>query len=236
VIDLLNLKKSMQNHFCAYGSLSPALTDYVDIGLGDKVNTQGFEQLLSLIEPFSYRDRLTMPKLIVNATGDDFFTPDSSRFYFDQLLGPKYLRYVPNANHYLTGSDAMGTVATFYAALATKHPLAECKWKLSEENVLTISFNKRPKGAKLWTAHAPSSRDFRLSSIGPAWKSEELDFGHEALLQVELLEPAEGWSAYTVELIFDGPFHMPFHQTTDVFILPDRLPYESLGFDSLSLH
>ena len=59
-------------------------------------------------DPYFYRDRLTMPKYVVNAGGDQYFPPDSSKFYFDDLVGPKYLRYVPNADHSLRGSDAAG--------------------------------------------------------------------------------------------------------------------------------
>ena len=40
-----------------------------------------------------------MPKLILNATGDQFFVTDSSRFYYGDLPGPKWLRYTPNTDH-----------------------------------------------------------------------------------------------------------------------------------------
>ena len=47
-----------------------------------------------------------MPKFMVNSAGDQFFLPDSWRFYFDDLKGEKYLRYVPNADHALKDTDA----------------------------------------------------------------------------------------------------------------------------------
>ncbi len=40
-------------------------------------------------EPYEYRDRLTMPKFLINAADDQFFLPDSSQFYFDDLKGEK---------------------------------------------------------------------------------------------------------------------------------------------------
>ena len=30
-----------------------------------------------------------MPKFVLNAAGDQFFLPDSSQFYYDELKGPK---------------------------------------------------------------------------------------------------------------------------------------------------
>ena len=49
-----------------------------------------------------------MPKFMVYAAGDQFFLPDSSRFYFDDLKGEKYLRYVPNTDHSLRGIRCAG--------------------------------------------------------------------------------------------------------------------------------
>ena len=71
-------------------------------------------QLQQLVDPYCYRDRLTMPKFILNASGDQFFLPDSSQFYFDDLRGDKYLCYVPNADHSLDGSDAVQSLLAFY--------------------------------------------------------------------------------------------------------------------------
>jgi PhoPQ-activated pathogenicity-related protein len=55
-----------------------------------------------------------MPKYVVNAGGDQYFAPDSSKFYFGDLTGPKFLRYVPNADHSLRGSDAQDSILAFY--------------------------------------------------------------------------------------------------------------------------
>ena len=53
-----------------------------------------------------------MPKLLVNAAGDQFFIPTSSQFYFDELPGEKYLRYVPNADHNV--SEGTGLVRKLF--------------------------------------------------------------------------------------------------------------------------
>jgi len=59
-----------------------------------------------------------MPKFMINSAGDQYFLPDSSKFYFDALEGEKYLRYVPNADHSLKGSDAGEGAFAFYEAIA----------------------------------------------------------------------------------------------------------------------
>ncbi|RDJ94301.1 hypothetical protein B4Q13_15420 [Lacticaseibacillus rhamnosus] len=50
----------------------------------------------------------SLPLLAVR--GDQFFVPDSWQFYFNDLPGVKYLRYVPNTEHSLRGSDAWMTL------------------------------------------------------------------------------------------------------------------------------
>ena len=66
-----------------------------------------------------------MPKYLVNATGDQFFLPDSSQFYFDDLKGEKYLRYVPNREHSMRGTDAFENVQAYYESFLNGHSRPE---------------------------------------------------------------------------------------------------------------
>ena len=63
-----------------------------------------------------------MPKYIVNSGGDQYFVPDSSQFYWKDLKGEKYLRYVPNTKHDLNGSDARESAAAFYTTIVNNEP------------------------------------------------------------------------------------------------------------------
>ena len=38
-----------------------------------------------------YRERLRMPKLMISGASDEFFAPDSNRFFFDELPGQNYI-------------------------------------------------------------------------------------------------------------------------------------------------
>ncbi|MCB1155477.1 PhoPQ-activated pathogenicity-like protein PqaA type, partial [bacterium] len=106
VIDLLNIVPSFEHHWQAYGFWAPAVGDYVREGVMDWMGTKEFNALLALTEPYSFRDRYDMPKLLLNATGDQFFLPDSWQFYWNDLQGEKNLRYVPNTGHSMDGTDA----------------------------------------------------------------------------------------------------------------------------------
>ena len=76
VIDLLNVGPSFQHHFEAYGFWSPAVKDYTDLKLMDWAGTPEHRALLQIEDPYEYRDRLALPKFIINSCGDQFFLPD----------------------------------------------------------------------------------------------------------------------------------------------------------------
>jgi PhoPQ-activated pathogenicity-related protein len=104
VSDLLNMKRSFAHHWSAYGFWAEALSPYEKSNIFDWFENPRTNDLLSIVDPFEYRDRLTLPKLIVTAAGDDFFVHDSIQFYIDSLSGETYVRTLPNTNHYLEGA------------------------------------------------------------------------------------------------------------------------------------
>ena len=110
VIDLLNIVPSFKHHFEVYGFYAPAVGDYTRAHIMDWDGTPQYRALMKIEEPYEYRQRLTLPKFIINASGDQFFLPDSAQFYFKDLPGVKYLRYLPNTDHSLKGSDAWMTL------------------------------------------------------------------------------------------------------------------------------
>lgn len=49
---------------------------------------------MCIVIPLAYRERLVMPKLIINAGGDEFFLPDDNYYFWDDIPSQKYLRLV----------------------------------------------------------------------------------------------------------------------------------------------
>lgn len=225
VIDVLNVQRSMEHHYQAFGFWSPAIHDYVEMGLVEQMKTPRYKQLMDIEDPYSYRDRLTMPKLIINAAGDQYWQPDSWRFYFDDLKGEKNLRYVPNADHSMRGSDVQDTMLAWYAAFVDNKPRPKIDWKVSKEGVLKVTTDAVPSAAKLWQATNPDGRDFRLVKIGPAWKSSDVTAVKQGAYDVALPKPEKGYSASFVELTYeiDG---RPLKLTTGVVVTPEGLPFK----------
>ncbi len=225
VIDLLNIEPSFQHHYQAYGFWAPAVGDYERMGLMDWMGSPEYHELMKIVEPYQYRSRLTMPKFIINASGDQFFLPDSSQFYFRDLSGVKYLRYVPNADHSLKGSDAFATLLASYHALVAGVPLPEFDWTVEKDGTIRVTTKTKPSEVKLWQATNPKARDFRLDTIGPVWKDTVLTPESTGVYSGRPPVPTEGWTAFFIELTFASPGPAPFKYTTEVKVLPEKLPF-----------
>jgi PhoPQ-activated pathogenicity-related protein len=231
VIDLLNNEKSFEHHYRAYGFYSPAVKDYEDLGIMQRNGTPRFHELMHIEEPYEYRDRLTLPKYIINSAGDQYFLPDSSRFYFDDLKGEKYLRYVPNTDHSLRNSDARQSVIAYYDAFLRKQPRPRFSWKFEDDGSIRVTAIDRPAEVKLWQATNPEHRDFRLVAIGPAYKATTLDEQKPGTYVGKVQMPAKGWTAYFVELTYATGGKYPLKFTTGVRISPDTLPFPAPKFN-----
>lgn len=227
VIDLLNVEPSFQHHYEAYGYYAPAVGDYEAQGIMKWQGTPQYRALMKLVEPYSYRARYTMPKFIINATGDQFFLPDSWQFYYHDLPGQKHLRYVPNAEHSLRGSDAWFSLLAWYNAIIHNKPQPQYDWQIDKDGTIRVQTKDQPSEVKLWQASNPGARDFRLTSIGPRWTSTKLSDSGKGEYVAKVASPKRGWTAYMVELTFPSGLGLaPFKFTTGVKVLPDTLPFK----------
>ena len=226
VIDVLNIEPSMLHHYGAYGFWAPSIGDYTAMNIMDWTGTPQYHALMRIEEPYEYRKRFTMPKLLINASGDQFFLPDSSQFYFDDLSGVKYLRYVPNADHSLKGSDARESLFAFYNAILYQVPLPQLSWKMQTDGSIQISTRDKPTEVKLWQATNPDARDFRLETFGPKWTSTLLADEGAGTYVAKVSAPSKGWTAFFAEFTFPSGCAAPFKFTSPVRVTPDKLPYK----------
>ncbi len=226
VIDVLNIEPSMLHHYGAYGFWAPSVGDYTQFQIMDWTGTPEYRALMKIEEPYQYRSRLTMPKLVLNAAGDQFFLPDSSQFYFRDLPGTNYLRYVPNADHSLKGTDAYETVMVFYNALIHSEALPQYSWSVQPNDAIEVVATTPPSEVKLWQATNPEARDFRLETFGAKWESSRLNASADGHYVGSVPKPAKGWTAYFVELTFPSGTQLPYKFTTQVCVSPDVLPYK----------
>ncbi len=235
VADLLNFGKQLEHHREAYegvtdftiNGFSTAIADYVLFDLPERFKSEAGQALLEIVDPFFYRDRLTLPKYLVNSPGDEFFVTDSSQFYFDQLEGDNYLRYVPNTSHGLNADAVLG-LTQFFRATVQGQELPELTWTFTNDgNTITADTLDTPLTVKLWQASNPESRDFRYGAglgpgggpLGPIWTSTELLDQGGGTYVANVASPETGARAFFIEMTFDSGDSVPFTFTTEVSVI-----------------
>jgi len=176
VIDTLNFPVQMKNQLAAFGKPSEMIRDYTERKLVPIPDTAEGRKLWSMVDPWVYRDKVTVPKLIVNGTNDPYWPLDATNSYWDDLKGEKYLLYVPNAGHDLREADkdgkkqliperALNTLSAFCRSQAFGTKMPTLTWKYIPEDkgvTLEVGYEGTLKSQRAWTAEA-ETRDFRKS-------------------------------------------------------------------------
>lgn len=229
VIDLLNIPASFIHHWRAYGFWAPAIRDYEEAGLAGWLNQPKFPDLMAIEDPYEYRERMSLPKYLINSTGDQFFLPDSAQFYFQDLPGEKYLRYVPNTDHGLESPETLLNLLAWFQAVTSNTPRPRFYWRSNREHGwLYLRTIDKPSKVVLWQATNPDARDFRVETIGKAWTSKPIE-GDAGQYSITIPKPAKGWTAFFFELTYEGRGKYPLVFTTDIIVTPDEYPYPVPG-------
>ena len=99
VIDILNMPVNLKHQLDAYGEYSVEIEDYVKLGIVQGMGTENGNALVTMIDPYSYRDKLTMPKMLFMGTNDPYWVIDNVKNYLKNIPGDNLIHYVPNAGH-----------------------------------------------------------------------------------------------------------------------------------------
>ena len=226
VIDMLNLVPSFENHYRSYGEFSPAVQEYVNYNIQDWLGTEEFKVLMSYIEPFSFIDKFTMPKYIINAGSDEFFSTDSWRFYYDKLPGEKIIRYVPNKNHSLDGRYLTEDLVSYFYRVINDIEIPSLSWNLSDNKLIAELDYDGEYDVSVWTAKNDNGRDFRLWEEGELW--EETSIGKLANNKYELNVSSnlKGYKAKMIEFTIDPESEFPLIISTGPFVFPEKYPFD----------
>ena len=134
-----------------------------------------------MVDPYTYRDRLTKPKLLINGTNDRYWTLDALDLYWDGLKGPKYLVELPNAGHGLDQNRdwAINGIGAFFRQVVTGRPMPRLSWDFAAdeqgEATLTIHADPPPSppgsGRRTRRRATSASRDGNRRRCKPARRS-----------------------------------------------------------------
>lgn len=156
VYDNLNIKAQFEHQRELWGDFSPKLSDYTALGLDKLGDSPIGKTILSIIDPFSYKERLRIPKLIINGSNDPYWAIDAVNLYIKDLPGEKYVLYVPNSGHNLEDRErVIKNISTFYLYIAGRIPFPKIDWKIEEDESsikLILKSDIGPTQVGLWYA------------------------------------------------------------------------------------
>jgi PhoPQ-activated pathogenicity-related protein len=221
VIDTLNVRAQMPRQLKAFGAYSARLAPYTSRGLVPIPETPEGQRLLSMVDPWEYRDRLALPKLIVNGTNDFYWATDALNLYWTELAGSKWVVYVPNAGHDLRRrdkpesdqlTDLVNSLAAFARHQISGRSMPNLTWKHETANGrlrLTIDATPAPKAARLWVAQT-ETQDFRSAK----WTEQAVTVSNGIMIG-EVTPPEQGHLAFYGELDYeiDG---LKYHLSTQI--------------------
>ena len=175
VLDALDLRASLHHHFAAYGGWTFAFEDYWRMNITARLDEPETASLFALIDPISYAERFAgLPKLVGDATNDEFFLPDDWRYWIERMPAPTSFFMAPNAEHSLATAlpSLLPSVEAFFAGVmgdATVPPAFSWAVDYASGTIRVTFDDDLPKTVAQWTGRTCSfeapRRDFRLLNL-----------------------------------------------------------------------
>lgn len=177
VLDAINFVDVMHHQYKSYNGWSFALQDYTEMDIMSRLDSDNMRLLQENVDPYFYKDRLTMPKLIVNACEDEFQQPDDTHYWWSGMPEPKHFMIVPNAEHSLiTGIlQVVPAISSWVRYTLQQDNVPKMDWTIDETTgEITVTLNEHGivNEANLWHAYScgvnvdgSHRRDFRVAMM-----------------------------------------------------------------------
>ena len=218
VIDVLNMRAQMEHQRETWGEVSDEIRDYAALNLPEKLQTERGQELLAMVDPFSYRKQLTRPKLILLSTNDRYWPLDALKLYWSELPAPKSVLYVPNQGHGLRDAErVIGGVSAVHRYAAAGKPMPETTWSFASspgELKVQVKADREARKVLVWSAQSPT-QDFREARWTARQCTKEKGIEGYACTATR---GTVGYTAVFAETSFGDEGKLPFSTTTTVCI------------------
>ncbi len=220
VIDILNMPVNLDYQVKMWKEYSVQIEDYVKLGIPQTARTEQGMAITTMVDPYSYRKKLTMPKMIFMGTNDEYWTVDAIKHYIDSIPGQNFVHYVPNAGHGLGDQrQALAGLSAFFGQTMSGQPYPILKWSLSESKKgVTLKVNTSPDilvDAILWSTDSEDT-DFRDEK----WEGRSIGLGKKKPAVVTAVQPypEEGYRAFYLDLKYKDANGGEYTESTRMFV------------------
>jgi PhoPQ-activated pathogenicity-related protein len=216
VIDMLNMPKTLSYQFETYGEYSDQIEDYVKIGIPQSTESPDGKAITAMVDPYSYRTKLTVPKMIFVATNDPYWTADAIKHYFGQIPGKNLIHYVPNAGHDLAGGkQALEGLSAFFGLTLQNKEYPVSTWNVEKgKDGFELTVQAKPEElveAAIW-ATTSADRDFRNN----LWLTRRVKLeGSTAKYTIPYVK--KGYQAFYMDLKYKDPNGGTYTVSTRIF-------------------
>lgn len=219
VIDILNMPVNLDYQVKMWNDYSVQIEDYVKLGIPQTATSEKGKAITTMVDPYSYRKKLTMPKMLFMGTNDEYWTVDAIKHYIDSIPGQNFVHYVPNAGHDLGDQKrAMAALSAFFGATVASRPYAVCQ--------PTLTFGKKGINMKvksspeilvdviLWSTNSTDT-DFRDEK----WEGKSLNLKKKTeTITTTLPYPASGYQAFYLDLKYKDLNGGEFTESTRMYV------------------
>ncbi|SHJ29616.1 PhoPQ-activated pathogenicity-related family protein [Pseudozobellia thermophila] len=221
VIDVLNMPVSLDYHIEAWNEYSVQINDYIKLEIPQTVNSEDGQALTQMIDPYSYRADLTMPKIIFIGTNDEYWPVDAIKNYIDDIPGENYIHYTPNAGHNLDGGErALKALSGFWGQTLAKKPYDDLTYNLQfDDSTATLSVGSKTDNlvsAFLWSTNS-TDRDFRDEE----WKSIPLKPSDDGTVTQKIRFPDAGYKAFYIDMEYKDANGGTYTKSTRMYLADD---------------
>ena len=219
VIDILNMPVNLDYQVKMWKDYSIQIEDYVKLGIPQTTHSEQGKAITAMVDPYSYRKKLTMPKLLIMGTNDEYWTVDAIKHYIDSIPGQNFVHYVPNVGHDLGDKkEALSALSAFYGATLAKRPYTVCEPELTyNKKGITLKVKATPDvlvDAVLWSTNSTDT-DFRDEK----WEGKSLRLKKKSSVITSTQPyPSNGYKAFYLDLKYRDPNGGEYLKSTRMYV------------------
>jgi PhoPQ-activated pathogenicity-related protein len=178
--------------------------------------------IVKMIDPYSYRKKLTMPKMIFMGTNDEYWPIDNIKNYLDSIPGQNLIHYIANVGHSMGDKkEALSSLSSFFGLTLAKSKYPVCTWKTADtKSGVRVSISAtadKLTDVIVWTADS-NDKDFRNDK----WTSSSLGIQNTAKVVVVQEYPKTGFRAFYVNLKYKDANGKEYTESTRVFMTDEK--------------